>query len=454
MTEWILLAVSLLLMLACGVFVAAEFAFVTVDRATVDRATQAGERGAAGVGRALSTLSTQLSGAQLGITLTNLAIGYLAEPAIATLLRRPLGGIAGLDETAIGAIALAVALFGSTVITMLLGELIPKNLALALPMRIAALTQLPMRAFTKAMAWPIRLLNGAANAILRFNGIEPQEELRSARSPNELRYLIRRSASEGALDRPTADLVDRSIAFGDRTAADVRVARVRVRFLWAGDSAADLIRATRESGHSRFPVLGRDADDVLGLVHLRQALQIEASRRDQVRLGELIQPVPRVPDTIELDPLLAELRAAPHQFALVVDEYGGNDGIVTLEDLVEEIVGEIADEHDRLATSVSARAGNWTLSGLLRPDEVTERTGIVLPEHSDYETIAGLVLHRLGRIAAPGDTVRVRGERAQRSEEFVPEPVEVELRVEQVVRRRIDRLRLTVVDPMAGEDRR
>ncbi len=462
-TEWILLAVSILLMLACGVFVAAEFSFVTVDRATVDRAADEKQRGAAGVQKALSSLSTQLSGAQLGITLTNLAIGYLAEPALATLLRPPLSSLGVLNELAVGAIALAVALIGSTLITMLLGELIPKNLALALPLRIAVLTQFWMRGFTKAMAWPIRLLNGAANAIVRFNGIEPQEELRSARSPNELRYLIRRSASEGALERPTADLVDRSIAFGDRTAADVRVARVRVRFLQAGESAADLIRATQETGYSRFPVIGRDTDDVLGLVRLRQALTIEPSRRNRVRVGELVEPLPRVPDTIELDPLLTELRTAPHQVALVVDEYGGTDGIVTLEDLVEEIVGEIADEHDRMATAASPRGGNWTLSGLLRPDEVTEQTGIKLPEHADYETIAGLVVHRLGRIAGPGDAVRVRGERAERTEEFVPEPVLVELRVEHVVRRRIDRLQLTVVDDdpadpddpdASGEDRR
>ncbi len=446
-TEWILLAVSILLMLACGVFVAAEFAFVTVDRATVDRAADEGQRGAAGVKKALTSLSTQLSGAQLGITLTNLAIGYLAEPAIATLLRPPLSTQFGIEEMAANAISLAVALIGSTLITMLLGELIPKNLALALPLRIAVLTQFWMRGFTMVMRWPIRLLNGAANAILRFNGVEPQEELRSARSPNELRYLIRRSASEGALERPTADLVDRSIAFGDRTAADVRVARVRVRFLQAGESAADLIRATQETGYSRFPVLGRDTDDVLGLVHLRQALMIEPGERDRVRVGELVRPLARVPDTIELDPLLTELRTAPHQVALVVDEYGGTDGIVTLEDLVEEIVGEIDDEHDRTATPVHPRlGGSWTLSGLLRPDEVTEQTGIVLPEHADYETIAGLVVHRLGRIAGPGDAVRVRGERAQRAEEFVPEPVLVELRVEQVVRRRIDQLQLTVVD--------
>ncbi|WP_246186696.1 hemolysin family protein [Microlunatus speluncae] len=463
-TEWILLAVSILLMLACGVFVAAEFAFVTVDRATVDRAADQNQRGAAGVQKALSSLSTQLSGAQLGITLTNLAIGYLAEPALATLLRPPLTALGVLNEMAVGAIALAVALIGSTLITMLLGELIPKNLALALPLRIAIVTQFWMRGFTRVMGWPIRWLNGAANAILRFNGIEPQEELRSARSPNELRYLIRRSASEGSLEGPTADLVDRSIAFGDRTAADVRVARVRVRFLQAGESAADLIRATRETGYSRFPVIGRDTDDVLGLVRLRQALMIEPERRDRVRVGELVEPLPRVPDTIELDPLLTELRTAPHQVALVVDEYGGTDGIVTLEDLVEEIVGEIDDEHDPQATAASPkRGGSWTLSGLLRPDEVTEQTGVKLPEHADYETIAGLVVHRLGRIAGPGDAVRVRGERAERTEEFVPEPVLVELRVERVVRRRIDRLQLTVVDDdpgdpedsaEAGEDRR
>lgn len=456
-TEWILLAVSILLMLACGLFVAAEFAFVTVDRATVDRAADEGQRGAAGVQKALTSLSTQLSGAQLGITLTNLAIGYLAEPALATLLRPPLSALFGLEEMAVSAIALAVALVGSTLITMLLGELIPKNLALALPLRIAVLTQFWMRGFTLAMKWPIRTLNGAANAILRFNGVEPQEELRSARSPNELRYLIRRSASEGALERPTADLVDRSIAFGDRTAADVRVARVRVRFLQAGDSAADLIRATQETGYSRFPVLGRDTDDVLGLVHLRQALTIEPERRERVRVGELVRPMARVPDTIELDPLLTELRTAPHQIALVVDEYGGTDGIVTLEDLVEEIVGEIADEHDRQAHDGAGHdgqgpeagpqvGGSWTLSGLLRPDEVTEETGIVLPEHADYETVAGLVVHRLGRLAGPGDAVRVRGERSDRAEEFVPEPILIELRVEQVDQRRVDRLRLTVVD--------
>jgi len=455
LTEWILLALSILLMVVCGLFVAAEFAFVTVDRATVDRAEQQGERGAAGVAAALRTLSTQLSGAQLGITLTNLAIGYLAEPAMASLLRPLLVGVIGLAESAARPVSLTVALILSTVITMLLGELIPKNLALALPLRVAVATQLFMRGFTRVMGWPIRLLNGAANGILRWNGIEPQEELRSARSPSELRSLIRRSASEGALERPTAELVDRSIAFGDRTAADVRVARVRVRFLQAGEAVADLIQASRETGYSRFPVIGRDADDVLGLVHLRQALAVEPGQRDRVRVGELVRPIPRVPDSIELDPLLTELRRAPDQLALVVDEYGGTDGIVTLEDLVEEIVGEISDEHDRLATPVRPRrGGSWTLSGLLRPDEVTERTGIRLPEHADYETIAGLVLHRLGRIGEPGDTVRVIGERAERADEFVPEPVLVELRVEHVARRRIDRLRLTLLqdDPEPGQE--
>jgi hypothetical protein len=198
-TEWLLLAASLVLMLACGVFVAAEFSFVTVDRATVERAASSGDKGAQGTLTALRSLSTQLSGAQLGITITNLAIGYLAEPAIGSLLRGPLGDV-GLEGGAQRGVAYGIALVVSTVVTMLVGELVPKNFALALPQRTAALTQLPQRAFTKAMAWPIRVLNGMANSILRALDVEPQEELRSARSPVELRSLVLRSAVEGAID--------------------------------------------------------------------------------------------------------------------------------------------------------------------------------------------------------------------------------------------------------------
>lgn len=450
MTEWLLLALSVLLMLACGVFVAAEFSFVTVDRASVERAAAQGGSRSVGTLKALRTLSTQLSGAQLGITITNLSIGFLAQPALGTLLSGPLEKF-GLEDTTANVTAYALALVLSTFVTMLVGELVPKNIALALPMQTAAATQLPQRLFTKAMAWPILLLNGLANAILRSMGVEPQEELRSARSPVELRSLVLRSAQEGALEGQTADLVARSIAFGDRTAADVRTPRVRVTFLEGRDTAHDVIEAAMKTGHSRFPVIGRSPDDVLGIVHVKQAVSVPPERRRSVRLADIADPATTVPDSIELDPLLSLLREQGMQMAVVVDEYGGTDGVVTLEDLVEEIVGDIADEHDRLsARSRHRRDGTWSLSGMLRPDEVEEQTGVALPEDDDYETIAGLINQHLGRLAVRGDEVSLVLDVTQDKEDDEVEPETVRLSVERMDGRRIDRVSLTTADATPG----
>ncbi len=450
MTEWLLLALAFALMLACGVFVAAEFSFVTIDRATVERDAANGDKGAQGTLIALRSLSTQLSGAQLGITITNLAIGFLAEPALGTLLREPLGQL-GLQGGTLRGVSYGTAIAISTIVTMLVGELIPKNFALSLPQQTAAMTQLPQRIFTKAMAWPIRRLNGTANRILRGLGVEPQEELRSARSPLELRSLVLRSAIEGAIDDETANLVARSIAFGERTAADVRTPRVRVHVLDARDTAADVIDAARETGHSRFPVIGRNPDDVVGIVHVKQAVGVEVSRRRSVRVSEIADPATTVPDSIELDPLLTVLRDQGMQMAVVVDEYGGNDGVVTLEDLVEEIVGDIADEHDRVSErSRHRRDGTWSLSGLLRPDEVEEQTGVSLPENDDYETIGGLMHAQLGRIAMRGDVVTLQVDPPGDDGDEEPEPLDVTLTVERMEGRRVDRLSLTVGGDLDG----
>ncbi|MDX6234116.1 MAG: magnesium and cobalt exporter, family [Nocardioidaceae bacterium] len=452
MTEWLLLGLSLLLMLSCGVFGAAEYSLVTVDRATVERAADSGDKRAQGTLAALRTLSTQLSGAQLGITITNLAIGFLAEPAIGKLLHDPLKSL-GLTDGALKAVAYAIALVLSTIVTMLVGELVPKKLALSLPLQVARRTQFAQRSFTKLMAWPIRLLNGIANAILRSLGVEPQEELRSARSPVELRSLVLRSAKQGAIDDETADLVARSIAFGDRTAADVRTPRVRVHFLESRDTALDVIDAARQTGHSRFPVIGKSPDDVIGIVHIKRAVGIEPDRRRSVRISDIIDPATIVPDSIELDPLLSLLREQGMQMAVVVDEYGGTDGVVTLEDLVEEIVGDIADEHDRLSSrSRHRRDGTWSLSGLLRPDEVEEQTGVALPEGEDYETIAGLIHEKLGRIAVRGDTVSLSLDRTPDDDEDDPDPLLVTLQVERMEGRRIDRVSLTVDDGTGGDE--
>ncbi|WP_395695464.1 hemolysin family protein [Nocardioides sp.] len=447
MTAWLLLLAALLLIAACGVFVAAEFSFVTVDRSQVEQAAASGDSSARGLQQALRSLSTQLSGAQVGITVTNLAIGYLAEPAIADLIDGPLLA-AGVSPNAVTPIAVAVGLTLGTVLTMIFGELVPKNLALAKPMAVARATQRFQRTFTAAVRGPIKVLNGSANAVVRRLGIEPQEELRSARSSTELASLVQRSADLGTLDAETAELMERSVEFGARTAGEIMTPRVRTVSLDANDRAAAVIELTRETGHSRFPVLDAE-ENVVGTVHVKNAVALPVGERATTRVKHLVARPIVVPDSLRLDPLLAQLRDESFQLAVVLDEYGGFAGIVTLEDVVEEIVGDISDEHDRLSANARRhRDGSWSLSGLLRPDEVDDVTGVELPENEDYDTIAGLVLRLLGRVPEVGDRAEVAVPDRTDPEE-VRERLAV-LTVERMDGLRIDRLRLRVPDADGG----
>jgi CBS domain containing-hemolysin-like protein len=398
-------------------FVVAEFALVTVDRAEIDRRAESGDRRARTVRRALRELSFQLSGAQLGITITALLTGYLAEPALSWLLEPVLDtvGATGL----VGLVALVVA----TLFSMLFGELVPKNGALARPMPSALVTAGPMRAFSALFAWLIRGLNGAANWVVRRLGIEPQEELASARSPEELGLLAAISARAGALPTETAMLLQRTIRFGDKRAAEAMTPRVDVVALEASVTIADLLATVRETGHTRFPVYQETVDQITGVVGVGEALGVPLARRRTTTVGAVAREPVFVPESLNLDRVLAELRAAGSDLAIVVDEYGGTDGVVTVEDLVEELVGEIADEHDQdedarvgrtgveeTSAELTAPGGEHTylVDGVLRSDELLEQIGFRLPE-GPYETLAGFLMARFGHIPAPGEVLEEHG---------------------------------------------
>lgn len=406
------LAVLALVALTAGTFicVAAEFALTALERSTVDaHVEQVGDRRAHRIRQAHRTLSFQLSGAQVGITITTLLTGYLAQPAIGDLIRPGLQAL-GLPPTAAGGVSMGIALALATMLSMVFGEVMPKNLAIARPLETARQVAGLLNAFSTGFRWLIHGLNESANWTVRRLGIEPVEDLRSARSPQELGSLVRSSAERGTLDAGTATLLYRSLRFGERTADELMTPRVRVEALQAEESVLDLVNAARRTGVSRLPVYGTDLDDVLGAVHVKQAFVVPPDKRAASTVGSLVLPVPTVPSSLDGDALLDRLRGSGLQFAIVVDEYGGTAGIVTLEDLVEEIVGDVRDEHDRMEIpQVRPLAEQtWLISGLLRADELAEATGFAMPE-GDYETVAGLVLARLGRIPDVSDALKVDG---------------------------------------------
>jgi CBS domain containing-hemolysin-like protein len=350
-------------------------------------------------------LSFQLSGAQIGISITTLATGYLAEPVIARLLAPALAATK-VPEHWVGGVALILSLFIATSVSMIFGELVAQYLAVAVPLRTARLVAGPQVLFSAAFTPLIRLTNSTANRVLRRLGIEPADELSSARSPQELVSLVRTSAKQGSLDQPTANLVDRSLQFGGRIAEEFMTPRSKIEALEADDTVADLLAMVRQTGHSRFPVTKGDLDETIGVVHLKQVFEIPHAQRISTRLDKLAQPVPVVPSTLDGDSLMEQIRASGLQTALVADEYGGIAGMVTVEDLIEEIVGDIRDEHDQSTPDVVKISGGHRVSGLLRIDEIAEQTDFRAPE-GDYETIGGLVMSVLGHIPTEGESVEL-----------------------------------------------
>ena len=409
MTEWLLVLAGVLLTVGTAIFVAVEFSLVALDRPTVQRAIDSGDRRAEVVLGSLRRLSTQLSAAQVGITLTTLVLGYLATPSIGRLLETPLSAL-GLSGGTLTSVAATLALVIATLFSMVFGELLPQFLGISAPLATAKVVAMPVRVFAVVAKPLIYVLNGSANLALRAMGITPQEELSGARTPQELASLVRRSAEQGTLDEGTARLVTRTLGFGEQTAADVMSPRARATSIERTATAEDVLRLARSTGHSRFPVTGEDWDDIDGIVHVKRAIAVPHDRRPDVPVSALMVPPLLVPETIRLDPLLLLLRESGLQLAVVVDEYGGTAGVVTLEDVVEEIVGDVSDEHDRSRTTGREMTdGSWTVPGLWRPDEVRERLGAPVPDGPAYETSGGYVMAELGRVPVVGDAVELPG---------------------------------------------
>ncbi|MDH6544682.1 hemolysin family protein [Streptomyces lavendulae] len=412
MTEVLLLIVALLLCLACGVFVAAEFSLTTVERSELERAVERGERGADSALAAVRSLTFQLSGAQLGITVTGLVIGMISKPSIAALLQGPFEAM-GLSATAASSTALVLGTALSTVVLMVVGELVPKNWAISSPLAIAKRVATAQRVFSRAFRPLISHLNTTANHMVRRLGMEPAEELASARSPQELVALARHSAKAGALEKDTAELFVRTLNLADLTAENVMTPRVQVTALDVQTTAEDVANATMATGLSRFPVYRGSLDTVVGTVHIKDVLALPAAERHRHPVSQLLREPLLVPESLTVDRLLDRL-SGKQTMAVVIDEYGGTAGVATLEDIVEEVVGEVRDEHDPHETSDLAPAGTdesgralYSADGAARTDQL-RLIGLRVPD-GPYETLAGLIATELGRIPAVGDSLELDG---------------------------------------------
>ena len=327
-------------------------------------------------------------------------------------------------------VKIGLALFVANVSSMLLGELVPKNFAIAKPYATAVLVAIPMSVVNRLLRPVILFLNRSANWTVRRFGIEPREELAGVRSLEELELMIRSSGKEGELDDAELSLLTRAISFTEKVAADVMVPRVAVDSLSRHDSVADLRRLARETGHSRFPVTGEDLDEVVGVVHVKDSFKVAPERRPITPVGHIAKPALAIPDSRPLDQLLIDMQRQSRALAIVVDEYGGTAGIITIEDLLEEILGDIADEHDPVeANESTALSGNRReVPGLINRHDLEEEFGLILPD-GHFETLGGFVISQLGRFPQPGDRVPYNG--------WVFEVAEME-------GRRIDRVNITI----------
>ncbi len=421
------------LVLLNAFFVAAEFALVAVDRTQVQTRAAGGDKSAQNASNLLGHLNFHLSGAQFGITLCSLGLGILAEPVIAPLFE-PLLGRWMSGPRALGW-SVAVALLVTTAVQMVVGELVPKSVAVSQPLRSVTLLATPIRWFTTAVGPVIRFCNGIAERLVRSVGVELQEEFDAVRNREELRYLVKSSHAEGSLRDHDAALLQRTFRFQEKTAAEALTPRTSVQWIAQTAVIPELLELSQRTGLSRFPVCRRDLDEVVGVISVKYVLSVAAEDRATFEVSRLMRKPLFVPETVRLPVLFAEMQTKAEGLAIVFDEYGGTAGVIALEDLIEEVVGEIDDEYDLpVVPSAVDRLGHTVVSGQLHPDEVREACGFEVPE-GEFDTLAGFLLNQLGRIPSVGDSVAYDG---------------WTLSVARMDRRRVDRVRVVPPSTQSG----
>lgn len=409
MPVWILtlllgVAVIVLITAATGYFVAQEFAYMAVDRSRLNARAAAGDAGAKRALAVTRRTSFMLSGAQLGITVTTLLVGYVAEPLVGQALGEALGGVG--VPTGVGiAVGTVLALVFSTFVQMLFGELFPKNLAIARPEPVALWLATSTTVYLKVFGWLIKIFDQASNLLLRALKIEPVHDVEHSATARDLEHIVADSRLSGDLPAELSVLLDRILDFPEQDAEHAMIPRSRVDVLH-DDDTLDHVRETMARGHSRYPVLSED-DQVLGVVHLDDVLRAQWSGDTPVTT--FMRPAVMIPTTMSLPDALNHLTSTHNQLACVIDEYGGFAGVLTAEDLAEELVGEITDEHDPATPTIAPRDddGTWVMAGDVHIDEVERALDHDVPR-GDYETIAGLVIADHGSLPAVGTVVRVQ----------------------------------------------
>ena len=398
--NWPALIWMVLLLLANGFFVAAEFAYITARRNVLEQTPGRSAQIAVGLNQ---NLSLSLAAAQLGITMASLVLGAVAEPAVAGIFENLLGFVP-ISENVTHAISLVIALLIVVFLHMVIGEMAPKNIAISSPERSALTLALPFRSFIVIFRPLIAVLNGTANGALRLFRVPPTDSLEVGHSAEDLAMIIATGRKEGVIEDFAHRLLTGAIIFGDLDASEVMVPRPDVIAASADATVSRVQELMRVSGHSRIPIHGTDLDDILGFVHVKDMMAVDGDGRESALGPSLIRDALVVPETAPLRSVLAEMRSARSHLAIVVDEHGSTAGIITLEDIAEELVGEISDEHDLREQRVSVdQSGRIVAAGTVRPDELS-RYGIQLPG-GDYETIGGLVMDRLGRLPRRGDVI-------------------------------------------------